>query len=66
MVTITRDRRDNTATRNTFRARMEAQCGQIDEYRMMVLRDEGRRLSRDEAAMEWIERHAATYANDVP
>ncbi len=37
---------------------MEAQCHQIERYRLEVLRDEGRELSRDEAALEWIERYA--------
>jgi hypothetical protein len=37
---------------------MEAQCHQIERYRLDVLRNEGRELSRDEAALEWIERYA--------
>ena len=61
MATISRE---SSVVQNAFRARMEAQCGQIEKYRLTVLRDEGRRLSRDEAAMEWIERYAATYTND--
>jgi hypothetical protein len=47
-----------TATQDDFLARMEAQCHQIERYRLDVLRNEGRELSRDEAALEWIERFA--------
>jgi hypothetical protein len=37
-----------------FRARMVEQVCAIEEYRRQVFRDEGRILSRDEAATEWI------------
>lgn len=37
-----------------FRARMVEQVCAIEEYRRQVFRDEGRILSRDEAAREWI------------
>ena len=46
------------ATQEDFLARMEAQCHQIERYRLDVLHNEGRELSRDEAALEWIERYA--------
>lgn len=46
-----------------FRLRMESQCQQIMRYRLRVLRDSGRLLSSDEAALEWIERFAASYGN---
>lgn len=44
-----------------FRLRMQAQCDQIDQYRLRVLREQQRRLSRDEAALEWIERYADSF-----
>jgi hypothetical protein len=44
--------------------RMENQCLQIKEYRRAMLRECGRLLSPDEAALEWIERYAATFDND--
>jgi hypothetical protein len=49
-----------------FRLRMENQCQQIVRYRLQVLRESGRLLSSDEAAMEWIERFAASYGNPLP
>lgn len=49
-----------------FRLRMESQCQQIMRYRLQVLRDSGRLLSPDEAALEWIERFAASYGNPLP
>ena len=50
--------------RDAFRQRMQAQWCQIEQYRQSVLRDEGRLLSRDEAAMEWIDRFAAAFARN--
>jgi hypothetical protein len=44
---------------------MEAQCHQIMRYRLQVLRESGRLLSPDEAALEWIERFAASYGDPV-
>ncbi len=44
-----------------FRLRMERQCSAIRAYRNAVLRDSGRRLSLDEAALEWIERFADSF-----
>jgi hypothetical protein len=41
-----------------FRARMVEQVCAIEEYRRQVFRDQGRRLTRDEAAHEWIGRFA--------
>jgi len=46
---------------DAFRNRMEQQCQQIRQYRQSVLRECGRMLSADEAALEWIERYAATF-----
>ncbi|CAA0123784.1 Uncharacterised protein [Halioglobus japonicus] len=47
-----------------FRMRMESQCDQIKQYRLQVLRESGRLLSADEAALEWIGRFAASFDND--
>ena len=44
-----------------FRLRMESQCHQIKRYRLKVLRERGRLLSADEAALEWIARFAAAF-----
>ena len=49
---------------DSFSERMEAQCCQIRRYRREVIRKEGRQLSPDEAALEWIERYADTFNPD--
>ena len=49
-----------------FLARMEYQCFQIERYRWKARLDEGRVLSEDEAAREWIQRYAAEFARDQP
>ena len=46
---------------DSFSERMEAQCCQIRRYRREVIRKEGRQLSPDEAAPEWIERYADSF-----
>ncbi|MCB1853994.1 MAG: hypothetical protein H6988_10225 [Pseudomonadales bacterium] len=45
-----------------FVARMESQCFQIQRYRWHARLVEGRALSEDEAAREWIQRYAANFA----
>lgn len=60
-------RQDNTpdpGTPDAFRERMRSQCEEIERYRRAVLRDEGRELSPDEAAREWIERYAGSFARE--
>ena len=47
-----------------FQGRMEDQCCQIRRYRRDISRIEGRQLSQDEAALEWIERYAESFARD--
>ena len=47
-----------------FQQRMQAQCDRIRRYRDQVLREQGRALSYDEAAMEWIERYAEVFARN--
>jgi hypothetical protein len=49
-----------------FRKRMESQCRQIRLYRLAMLRDRGRALTLDEAALEWIARFAATFDSHSP
>jgi hypothetical protein len=49
-----------------FLARMEFQCFQIERYRWQARLVEGRVLSEDEAAREWIQRYAAEFARSVP
>lgn len=48
----------------TFLGRMEAQCDEIRKYRQRVLSSEGRKLSYDEAALEWIELYAEVFARE--
>ena len=55
-------RRDIAA--DPFQQRMQAQCDRIRRYRDQVLREQGRALSYDEAAMEWIERYAEGFARN--
>lgn len=47
---------------DAFRARMVEQLCHIEDYRRSVMRTQGRELSLDEAAAEWIER----FAQDFP
>jgi len=44
--------------REAFAARMVAQVCQIEQYKIDVLEKEGRELSGDEAALEWVEKNA--------
>jgi len=46
---------------DAFRARMVEQVCYIENYRLSVLREEGRRLSLDEAAREWISKFACDF-----
>lgn len=48
-----------------FKARMLAQFGQIERYRVNVQHNEGRELSQDEAAREWIDLYAEVFAQTV-
>lgn len=54
------------SSQDAFRLRMQNQCRQIGEYRQSVLKKTGRLLTPDEAALEWIERYAATFDRDYP
>lgn len=46
---------------DVFRARMVEQVCHIEQHRQRVFETEGRRLTTQEAAMEWIETYAATF-----
>lgn len=58
---VEQSRKGVLSSAEAFRLRMETQCHQIREYRLLILREDGRLLSPDEAALEWIERYAATF-----
>lgn len=49
-----------------FQLRMERQCQQIRQYRLATQRVRGGLLTLDEAALEWIERYAATFDSGCP
>lgn len=49
-------------SRDVFRLRMIEQICHIEHYRKEILRQEGRELTTQEAAHEWIEK----YASDFP
>ena len=44
-----------------FSVRMVEQICHIEQYRLDMARNQGRRISGDQAAREWIERHASTF-----
>ena len=44
-----------------FRARMVEQVCQIEHYRQTILKTEGRDLTSEEAALEWIQKYAARF-----
>lgn len=58
---VVRGMTETLSGQDAFRFRMEQQCCRITQYRQSMLRDCGRQLSADEAALEWIERYAATF-----
>lgn len=62
---VVHSKNDVSMRQDEFRSRMESQCLQIKKYRRAMLRECGRLLSPDEAALEWIERYAATFDNDA-
>jgi hypothetical protein len=47
---------------DTFRARMVEQICHIEQYKQEILKQDGRQLTSEQAALEWIEK----YANDFP
>jgi len=46
---------------DAFRARMVEQLCHIEHYRHQVLAEEGRQLSSEQAAMEWIQHYAPDF-----
>lgn len=48
-----------------FKARMVAQFCQIEDYRRDISQKEGRRLSSEEAAKEWIVQYAEEFADTI-
>ena len=48
-------------TPEAFRARMEAQCREIERYREKVMQEEGRDLDLEDAAREWIDNEAEDF-----
>ena len=52
-----------SGTREAFRARMRAQCEAIERYQSHAVQDEGRELSLEEAAREWIAQFAGRFAD---
>jgi len=52
--------------REAFRVRMLDQVWEIGRYRQAVLKNTGRLLTQEEAALEWIERYAATFDDGKP
>jgi len=46
-----------------FRARMVEQICHIEEYKQEVFEKEGRKLTGEEAASEWIKRYAVSFPN---
>jgi hypothetical protein len=55
---------ESASSGELFAQRMEDQCLQVERYRQKIKQSEGRQLSRDEAALEWIENYASEYAQD--
>ncbi|MBU6949964.1 PilZ domain-containing protein [Hahella sp. HN01] len=47
--------------KDAFAARMVEQVCHIEHYKREVLATEGRRMSGEEAAIEWIEKHAPDF-----
>jgi tryptophan synthase alpha subunit len=61
MQTKGRGMEGTTGTQSAFQSRMEAQCKQIDQYRLRVMQGEGRDLSQNQAALEWIDLYADSF-----
>lgn len=49
-----------------FRARMVEQVCRIQHYKTNVLEQEGRNLSTEDAAREWIDKYAAAFNQEFP
>ncbi len=62
LMSMSRHERKGAMMQAAFRARMEAQCEQIEQFRLAVMQDGGGRLSQDEAALKWIESYAEIFS----
>ena len=51
---------------DVFRSRMVEQLCHIEHYKQMVLRTQGRQLSGQDAALEWISKYAAQFPPAEP
>jgi len=51
---------------DAFRVRMIEQVCHIEQYKQDIVQSEGRRLSSEHAAREWIEKHAAQFPKPAP
>jgi len=51
---------------DTFRARMVEQVCSIESYQKKIYETEGRRLTTEQAAMEWIAKYAAQFPDLGP
>ncbi|PVY76384.1 PilZ domain-containing protein [Tamilnaduibacter salinus] len=49
---------------DAYQVRMVEQVCQIEQYRYDAWQREGRQLTQEEAAREWIDRYASSYAQD--
>jgi hypothetical protein len=47
---------------SAFRAKLAEEMIQITEYRERILKDEGREMSEEEAAQEWIAKYAKSFS----
>ena len=56
--------RQQSTAHDAFRQRMEAQCAQIERHRLKMMQQQGRVLSDNEAAIDWIEHHAEAFDSD--
>ncbi len=50
--------------KEAFKSHMIEQVCQIEHYKMQVRKEEGRELDGEQAAKEWIDKHAADFAQD--
>jgi hypothetical protein len=49
------------STDDAFKARMVEQVCHIESYKQQILKSEGRKLSPEEAAVEWVSKFAANF-----
>jgi len=64
--TVEQSQTQSISDQDAFRLRMLDQIRQIGKYRQAVLKETGKLLTPEEAALEWIERYAATFGSEHP